>query len=120
MSSCICSGVLGSGVAAFSSRRWRMSALASVFFNAPFNCCTMARGVPLGAARANQPCTSKSLYPSSAKVGTSGSSEERLALVTAIARSLPALTCGSDDGMLSNIESTWPPSRSVTAGALPL
>ncbi|MNR42046.1 hypothetical protein D3C85_1605180 [compost metagenome] len=37
-----------------------------------------------------------------------------------MARNLPAFTCGYDDGMLSNIRPIWLPSRSFTAGALPL
>ncbi len=58
--------------------------------------------------------------PASAMVGRSGSNCERFAPVTASARSLPARMWGSDEGMLSNIMFTCPPSRSVTAGALPL
>src|SRR5512134_2189295 len=50
----------------------------------------------------------------------SGSSGERLAEVTAIGRSLPAFACGSADGRLSNMIAICPPSRSLTAGALPL
>src|SRR3546814_13736423 len=53
-------------------------------------------------------------------VGRSGAVGERLAVVTARARSLPPFTWGHDDGMLSNMNCTWPPIRSVTAGALPL
>ena len=60
------------------------------------------------------------MTPASATVGTSGSSGSRLAPVTASARSFPALMCGKAEGMLSNIIITWPPSRSVIAGALPL
>jgi len=37
----------------------------------------------------------------SATVGTSGSAVERFSVVTAIARSVPALMCSIDDGMLS-------------------
>ena len=40
-------------------------------------------------------------------VGTSGSAGERVADVTASARSLPALICANDDGRLSNIMLTW-------------
>ena len=41
-------------------------------------------------------------------------------VVTASARSLPALMWPIDDGMLSKVTCTWPPSRSVSAGAEPL
>ena len=47
----------------------------------------------------------------------SGSASERVAVVTASARSLPALMCSMDDGMLSNMTCTCPPIRSVSAGA---
>lgn len=77
-------------------------------------------GVPAGAARPNHDCTSKPGKPDSATVGTSGSSGERCALVMAMARNRPACTCGRAEGVLSNIDCTWPPSRSVMAGALPL
>src|SRR5450759_1652530 len=56
----------------------------------------------------------------SATVGTSGSSGERFAVVTASARNLPALMWAIDDGKLSNVTCTWPPSRSVSIGAEPL
>ena len=42
------------------------------------------------------------------------------ALVTASARSFPPLTCGSDDVSWSKLVCAWPPTRSLTAGALPL
>ncbi|CFP66624.1 Uncharacterised protein [Bordetella pertussis] len=41
-------------------------------------------------------------------------------VVTASGRSLPAFRCGSDSATVSNMMSTWPPSRSATAGAAPL
>ena len=53
-------------------------------------------------------------------VGTLGSSGERLAVVTAMGTSLPLRTCWMAEGMLSNMMPIWLPSRSVTAGALPL
>ena len=34
-------------------------------------------------------------------------------------RSLPALMCGSDEGVASNITCTWPPKRSLSAGDEP-
>ncbi len=53
-------------------------------------------------------------------VGTSGSSGERLAVVTAMGRNLPERTCWMAEGMLSNMTAIWLPSRSEIAGALPL
>jgi len=44
---------------------------------------------------------------------------DRTALVTANAFSLPALMCGNELGRLSNIRSTLPPSKSISAGPEP-
>ena len=46
----------------------------------------------------------------------SGSASERVAVVTASARSLPALTYSIDDGIVAKSTCTCPPSRSVSAG----
>ena len=48
----------------------------------------------------------------------SGSASERVAVVTASARSLPALMYSIDDGRWRNMTCTCPPSRSVSAGAV--
>ena len=53
-------------------------------------------------------------------VGKSGAEGERVLVVTASAFSLPACTCGQDAGMLSNMNCTWPPIRSCSAGGEPL
>ena len=53
-------------------------------------------------------------------LGTSGSVEARCALVTATTRNRPPLTCGSDTGMLENINITCPPMTSTIAGPSPL
>src|SRR6266511_398703 len=60
-------------------------------------------------------------YPGSksATVGSSGSTSERVVLVTASPRSLPALMYSADVGTLSNITCTCPPSKSVSASAPP-
>src|SRR5258708_4110462 len=47
--------------------------------------------------------------PDSATVGRSWTKGERCLLDTASARNLPAFTCCSTFGTLSNIRSTWPP-----------
>ena len=81
---------------------------------------TMSGGVAAGTSTPNQVLISKSRTPDSATVGTSGVAGERFAVDTAIARSLPALTCGIAGGMPEKNITTCPPSRSVNAGAAPL
>src|SRR5215471_885094 len=49
----------------------------------------------------------------------SGSTGERVKVVTASARSLPALTYSIDEDMLANMTCTCPPSRSTSAGPAP-
>jgi hypothetical protein len=49
----------------------------------------------------------------------SGKTSERLAVVTANARSLPVRTYSIEDGTLSNMTCTCPPIMSVSAGAAP-
>jgi hypothetical protein len=55
----------------------------------------------------------------SASVGNSGAVAERLAVVTASARSLPAFTCVMASEIFANISCAWPESRSVIAGGRP-
>ena len=66
-----------------------------------------------------QPLITKVRKPDSCMVGTSGSSDERLAPVTASGVTLPSFACTAITGMASNIASMWPPSRSLSAGAAP-
>src|SRR5215510_4210384 len=56
---------------------------------------------------------------SSDLVGTSGRSSERVAVLTASARSLPVLTYSIEDGSGSNVTCTRPPMRSASAGGTP-
>src|SRR4051812_15589166 len=49
--------------------------------------------------------------------GTCGNAGERFADVTPSACKRPIRICGATDGVVANIVATWPPSRSVTAGA---
>ena len=53
-------------------------------------------------------------------LGSSGIAEERFAVLTASARSLPAFTCGMYGGMLSMVTAIWPPITSASTPALPL
>src|SRR5690606_466425 len=96
-----------------------MAALPRPWLMASFSLATTGCGVLAGAITANQDCTEKPGRPDSASVGTSGAKGARSSEVTPRARSLPAFTWGSDEGRLSNMESTCPPSRSATAGPLP-
>ena len=81
---------------------------------------TISLGVPAGATKPAHEYASKPGTPASEMVGTPGSSSEGCALATARARNLPALMCGMTDGASLNISWICPPSRSLTAGALPL
>ena len=81
---------------------------------------TMAAGVPLGAITPSQMVASYPGTPASDSVGRSGMMAERVRPVVATALTLPAFTCSTMVGMASNIRSTWPPSTSVRACALPL
>ena len=77
----------------------------------------------LRRAGANMPyhvTFSKPGTPASATVGNSGTAGERCALPTARPFNLPLLTSGSTNGMLLKSNCTCPPSRSVTAGPVPL
>src|SRR5262245_59489798 len=83
-----------------------------------FNLSTMSAGVFLGA---HTPFHVLASYPvtKSPMVGRSGSASERVAVVTARARSLPALMCGMDGCRLSKATWTCPARRSVSMGAEP-
>src|SRR5713101_900025 len=79
---------------------------------------TILAGVPFGAPMPNHALASYPLTVS-ATTGTSGSASLRISVVTASARSLPDLMNSIEDGILSNIASTVPPIRSVSAGPEP-
>src|SRR6185295_7158362 len=51
--------------------------------------------------------------------GISGKNAERFAVVTASARNLPALTCGSAEASVEIMSCICPPIRSVSAGPSP-
>src|SRR5690606_23292066 len=122
-----CTNCANSGVAlgafGLTTPRWsntlRTASLANALLTATFICCTMAGSVAAGANRPNHDCTEKSGMQDSASVGISGAEGDRSDVVTPRARSLPACALGSTVGILSKIESTCPPSRSVMAGPLP-
>src|SRR5678815_5652054 len=94
---------------------WRVSGAFRIFTISPLSLSTIGLGVPLGAYTACQDDISKSLMPASAIVGVSGDSGERVAVVTASSRSLPALTSGIPAVSWSNMNVTLPPATSCLA-----
>src|SRR5215831_18761224 len=79
---------------------------------------TMSAGVFLGAPMPVHKVASKP-GTKSLTVETCGSASERVAVVTASARSLPVLTYSIDEDMLGNMTCTCPASRSGSAGPPP-
>src|SRR5262249_24432690 len=90
-----------SGTAPKSASRALMSGSARAAFISLFSFSMISGGVFLGATTPNQLLASKP-GRNSLTVGTSGRIFERSAVVTANARSLPALTCAMDDGVSAN------------------
>ena len=80
---------------------------------------TISRGVAAGASRPIQLIESKPGTAASASAGTSGKALTRLLLVTASARSLPALMWPLASSTVMNDICTWPASRSWIAGPPP-
>ena len=81
---------------------------------------TMAAGVPLGAASPMKPSTTTPSMPTSASVGTSGSSGRRVAPVVASGRSVPALNCGIAGPASANVIVACPVMTAVTRSPPPL
>jgi hypothetical protein len=79
---------------------------------------TTAAGVFGGATMANHAADSNP-GSVSAILGTSGSAAMRLGVATARSLSCPPFTSASDTPRLSNMRSTLPATRSVSAGAEP-
>ena len=78
-------------------------------------------GVAAGARTPNHGFISNpQRVPPRCMVGTLGSDGERWRLVTPSARSLPEARCGATVAIGMNPIGTWPATRSVVAGALPL
>src|SRR5262249_13396464 len=79
---------------------------------------TISAGVLFGAPT---PVQNLDSYPgtNSATVGMSGNTGERVAVVTASARSLPPLTYSIDEDIVANMTCTCPLSRSTSAGPAP-
>ena len=93
--------MVANGTAPRLVKRSITSFCASIWLTSVLIFLTVAAGVPAGARMPNHGFTSKPEKPDSATVGTSFNASERLALVTAIARTEPARTCCTTEGMLA-------------------
>src|SRR6516165_9325972 len=105
-------------VAPSSANRAAILGLVSPALISLLSLSTTSTGVFLGAPIPTHALASKPGW-NSASVGISGKACQRVALMTARARSLPVLMCSIDAGRLSMAACTCPPSRSVTMGAEP-
>src|SRR5262249_30822286 len=97
-----------------------MSARATTLAVSALSVPTMSFGVAAGTKSAYQFMMVTFGYPDSAMVGVSGRWDERTEVLTASARSLPALTCWSSTGRSANAICSWPAIKSIVAGPMPL
>src|SRR5688572_9747515 len=81
---------------------------------------TTSCGMPAGPMKAYHNESSNSDTPVSFTVGRCGSAGDRAVPVVASARRRPDLTCPTTEPLVANVRNTWPPIKSVIAGALPL
>src|SRR6266850_1494916 len=114
------SGEVGAGSAPCLANCSLISAEASSLTVSRCSRSTMSFGVAAGTTSPCHELTSNPLYPSSETVGSSGATDERRSVVTARPRAFPPRTCGYREENGSNSTWSWPPMRSVMAGALPL
>ena len=115
-----CSGVVGAGSAPCAFNLSLASSDPSHRTISALSLRTISGGVPAGTKIPYHVEMSNPGTPTSAIVGKSGASDERFAVVTANAFSLPAFICAIELARLSNMNCTCPPSRSCIAGAPPL
>ena len=113
------SGKLPTGSPPSVVMRSRISGCWTIFATSSRMRTTMSRGVPAGAKRPNHATVSKP-GSVSATAGRSGTSGERWAVVTASARTRPALMWPIAGGRLPMNIATCPPITSVSAGVAPL
>ena len=109
-----------SAVAPWSSAFFWNAGSLSMARTSPSSLRTMASGVLAGANSANQDVAFTPGRPASAVVGTDARLGRRAWLVTASTFSLPAWMWGMKGGAVPKVRSTWPPSRSCSAGPVPL
>src|SRR5262249_4759056 len=122
--SAVISAVRSSGVPPMvdtptSARRLRTSGSFTTELNAALSLATTAGGVLGGASTPDQLSATTSGKPSSAKVGTSGITSDRVCAATARIFALPALSCGISTGTSALIALICPPIRSAIAGPAP-
>src|SRR5262249_50295952 len=111
-------GDIGAGTTPSSLKRAFILGSASPALISLFSLSTISAGVLFGAPMPHQTVAS---YPArkSPTVGTSGRASERIAAVTASGRNLPALICSIEEGKVSNMICTCPPTKSIRAGPAP-
>src|SRR5262249_11298771 len=90
------------------------------FRTASFKRSTIECDKPGGADNENQVVATRSGYPSSTNVGTSGKPGRRLLAVTAIGLTAPASTWAWAVVQVTEASFMWPPMRSNIAGLAPL
>src|SRR5262245_59451792 len=111
-------GVSASAVPPRSAKRALILGSARAVAISLLSLSTIAAGVCLGAPTPSQSPASKP-GTNSLTVGTSGSACERVAAVTASARSFPVLMYSIDPAIPANEIMTCPPRRSANAGPAP-
>src|SRR5882762_1235357 len=114
------SGVMTIASAPSCSKTFWISGDCTVAAKAEFSRRTSARSMPFGPSTPEYSTMSKSGSPASIMVGTSGAAATRFGVVTASARSLPALAFDTAGGMVENTNVTSPPRIACVAGLLPL
>src|SRR5258708_5340000 len=105
------------GVSTLASADWNVASLTAAFA-ASRSFATTASGVPAGT-KSPVHCENCASYPSSRKVGTSGSAGCRLSPQDASTRILPPLRCPMIVEGPVESASTWPPRSATTAGPAP-
>ena len=90
-----------------------------IFENSALRRSRIGRGVAAGAKTASIESVTTS-RPASRIVGTSGKRPDRLTVVTASTRILPASTCGRPPAVSVNMTGSLPPRKSVVASTWPL
>jgi hypothetical protein len=98
----------------------RISGACTALANSAFRRLTIARSMPFGPRIPEYSTISKSGRPDSIIVGISGAGATRFGVVTASARSLPALAFEIAGGMVEKTNVTSPPRIAAVAGLLPL
>src|SRR5688572_29429277 len=115
-----CAGAPGAGSSPCAARTSIIDGAFRMLANSRLRRSMIAAGVFAGATRPCQLSTSKPGTPDWAMLGMSGAPFTLFSVDTPSARSFPDFTCGSAGAMVLNTICTWPPMRSISAGAVPL